>query len=76
MTIRSPVNKNVLSKTIARDPNMESQSIEMTNTGDPITGANVKNEEHTEASWDALTAVEQNSPVHSHEHWDGTTVKR
>ncbi len=74
MTIRSTV--NVLEKTIIRDPATKSRTIELTETGDPITGDNITNREYHESEWDALTPIERNSPVHSHHWWDGTNIKR
>lgn len=68
--------KNATEKTITRNVNHVSQAIELTEVGEPTTGANIANAEHTEASWDALEAVQKNSPVHAHEHWDGTDTTR
>lgn len=64
--IRSTV--NVLAKTIARDAACESQSIEL---GLSAIGAI---EEQTETTFDAL--VTKTSPIHSNEHWDGTSINR
>ncbi len=65
--IRHTVNGSI--KTVVRDAATLSQSIEITEVA-------AGPAEHTEATWDALDPGDQLSPVHSHEHWDGSDIAR